>query len=201
MANNQGNIKSRLGNKRASVKARLGKKFNNRFVSRSAKPVEIKEFLCMADIIVCGKYVKAQIDSGIQESYVGTDVANLIISRTNQRAVKRVVSTKDGRSLKSVLKVRLGMRESRMRDLDCIVSGNLAPKSARLGMAAIKSLGYRFQIGGKTTYQQVVRKIVRRKTRQEDQKPVRSKRIIPYLEDEDVVSGLDPEEAQEILDL
>lgn len=170
-----------------------------------------KIFTCRVDVIMYSRMVKAQIDSGKQNSRIGLDVAKLVLNNSDNKIFKRVVRTAHGLQLKKFLKCRMGTKLSRMRDLECEIDPNLPAKEAVLGMVALKSLNYQFKVGGKDVYQTISeipirnpnRKAVQRKDKripflgEEDLRPKSKERPARQMdEDEDVIYGLEDEEAR-----
>lgn len=115
-----------------------------------------KDFVAQVNVILCQKFIKAQINSGIQSTLIGTEVAELVTRRTGKRSLSRFMGRGVNRSLENVITVRLGTRLSRMRDIECVIDPNIPPKSVVLGMRALKSLGYQLVIGGRRAYQATV---------------------------------------------
>lgn len=173
--------------------------------SRSATKWEkkqVEEYASQVNIIICDRFIRARVSSDRQETRIGTEVAQLVKEKTRQQMIKRVMDTGYGRGVQNVLNVRLGTRMSRLRDMDCIIDYQLPPRTAALGMQALKLLGYSITVGGRDAYQTVSVKTVavsrvRRPTVREST-PKREKDI-PFFEKEDeLVIRVDPVEARRI---
>lgn len=178
-------------NKNKEVKARLG-------------DIEIKEFLSQVNVIICEKFIRAKISTDRQETSIGSEVAELVEKTTGRRRTKKAVDLVEGRRIREVIRVRMGTRMGRLRDLDCVVDSQLPPRSACLGMHALKSFGYKIIIGGKMAYQTVrVRTLQRsRNVRAAHQPPATKKKredMLPFFDAEDgLVLNVDPQEARRI---
>lgn len=160
-----------------------------------------KEFIPQVNVIVCQRFIKARINSGMQETLIGSAVADLVTQSTGQPVYSRTVGIGFQRKPKNMLKVRLGTRLCRMRDLECVIDKSIPSKSAVLGMRALKSLGYQLVVGGRHAYQTVVSKVMKTQENVPTENEEReAENAIPFLdsEDEQMVFEIDPEEAHEI---
>lgn len=209
-------IKARLGPIHQEKKARrasTGNELIHRGISSriaNPRPAAIvrtvedgseREFFAQVNIIICDKFIKAQIDSGIQTTLIGTAVAELVTQSTGQRSLCRIIGRGENRRSENVLNVRLGTRLSRMRDIECIINTNIGPKSAVLGMKALKSLGYQMVVGGRHSYQTTATKRTTSNSKQQTEEEEReAEKGIPFFdsEDEQMIFEIDPEEAREI---
>lgn len=115
------------------------------------------QIYCKVNIIIHSKLIRAKLDSGVQCTRIGTDVAQLVLKNSENRVIKRLVKTNAGLKMKKFLKCRMGTKLARMRDIECIIDPTVATKEVVLGMVALKSLSYRFQVGGKDTYQTITK--------------------------------------------
>lgn len=153
-------------------------------------------FLCLLDIIICGKYVRAQVKTGDQRAYLGTEVANLVKQVTNTKPVRKAIKTESGICMKDVLMVPMGTRLAEMIEIECLIDDRIPKRSATIGLQTLRALGYQILVGGRQTYERVIIDVG--ETAQLTNEGVTSQeKEIPYLEDS-VISGISEEEAHTI---
>lgn len=200
---NRQSIKNRLGQRNVNYDGSqwTNTKYRNSVHSRSASNNTFIEIICHINVIIAEKFVRAKIDSGSQMSRIGSEVARAVIQTTGQRARTRVIDNGYGRGIHKILLVRLGTRLGRMRDIECIIDGKIPPRSAVLGMIAIKSLGYQINIGGRQAYQSIRKVGADRKTQPPNKRRQTEREReqgIPFMEEEVLDLEIDTEEARGI---
>lgn len=153
--------------------------------------------LCMIDIIIGGKFVRARLKTGDQKTYVGTEVARLIKTSGNVRSSRRAVKSNNGINFEEVLMTNMGVTPSQLQELECVVDNRIPGKSATIGMRALEALKYNFRVGGKSVYMREIfdtEEVAKFSTEGE----VIEEAKIPFLEEEEVILQIDETEVREI---
>lgn len=153
--------------------------------------------LCMIDIIIGGKFIRARLKTGDQKTYVGTEVAKLIKESANIRSSRRAVKFNNGLKFEEVLLASIGVSPSQLQELECVVDNSIPEKSATIGMIALEALKYNFKVGGKSVYMREIfdaEEVAKFATEGE----IIEEAKIPFLEEEDVILRIEETEAREI---
>lgn len=110
---------------------------------------------------ICGKTIRALFNPTSQETFIGQDVANLILENSNVRIRKIIIREEGNLSLVSCVKMNMHTRRFQEVTTDGIINNKLAGKIIVLGMRAIHEFGFKFYIGGqeaKTSHREYVLK-------------------------------------------
>lgn len=159
---------------------------------RKAEPVEPATL-----VVVHQKWVKAVVDTGSQESRMGSNVFNLVRAKQNVNPRKHLIKTVYGiESVRSV-EVRIGIHQDRKYSVEFIIDSKIPANEIILGMPALKILGYRITIGGKETRERPASRILQLGEGRPEEIPQRTAKSDQELE-EDAISFLDEEEAKRI---
>lgn len=127
---------------------------NYRSHKSSSRPGH-KYIKVMIRVIIQDKFVKARVDTGTQETYIGDAIARYVQENSGAKA-KRIL-LRDAHSIESMkeLDVEIGIRTARMKRLTCIIDNRLPKYAVVLGMHGLKALGYKLQIGGVSAVQHI----------------------------------------------
>lgn len=147
-----------------------------------------------------GKTVKALFNPSSQKTFLGKAVADLVITITEAVPKKLIIRKK--RSLESVtyIPVKIGTRRNNVVTVEGYIDKNIAEKTVILGMDAIKSLGFKFYIGGQEAKARIQRVATSKQAnlkRNTPNKPIGKKQT---NEEDDIISFLDEEERRQILE-
>lgn len=170
---------------------------------------KVETMICVK---VCGKTVRARLDTGSQDTRVCPAVAELEM-RTGT-GYRKVILREAG-NLKMVRRInlKLNTRARQQVTVDAIIDQSIQEKIVVLGMLAMQAFGFKCYVGGQEAQIRTAKeeKNPRGKTahpRSKDQTPKRSRRREEADErdrdDEDYddrMSFLDEEEARMILDM
>lgn len=146
-------------------------------------------------VTVYGKTVRALFNPCVQETLISPGVFRWINESSGQTARRVILRRTHSLRMVSSIKMKIGMKRNRQIEIDGVIEDKLKEIVIVLGMRAIRSLGFKFSIGGQEAKMRVNKCVTWKRTAKKVKKiqPVR-----PKDDDEDAISFLDEEEARRI---
>lgn len=115
-----------------------------------------KQYESIILVSICGKKIKAVINTGVQTSRIGLRVFRLIEEQTKVKPKRKIFKSQLGLELANTIVIDAGISDRRLYPMECIIDPKLPQNDMILGMKAMVTFGYRVSVAGKEAQQRLI---------------------------------------------